>query len=114
MERLKGVIEKLQSELEEQNAWALQLDAQRSEMLAAYQRLDEETGQLRADLKTCVDQLHATEAELAERTAWAQELDRHNEELTADLNAIFGSPAYRIGKRLGLAPVPRSDPRSRR
>ncbi|HYM09388.1 MAG TPA: methyltransferase domain-containing protein [Bryobacterales bacterium] len=113
VERLKGVVEGLQAELDQQREWNLKLQAENVEVLANYRRLEEQVNQVRADLKTCVDQLHATEAELADRTAWAQGLDRQVAQLTSDLNAILGSPAYRIGKRLRLAPVTASDPRSR-
>ena len=121
LDRLKVVIEGLQKELEEKTAWALKLEAERSEITANYQRLQQEAGQVRADLKACVDQLHQTEADLEERTRWALSLDEQLtqlngrvQQLTADLNLLFGSPAYRIGKRLGLAPIPRSDPRSKK
>ena len=112
VERLKAEITRLQGELDAQTQWALKLDAERAEILASYQRLDEEASGLRTDLKTTVDQLHSTEAELAARTAWAQSLDRQNQELTADLNSLYGSWAYRIGKRIGLTPVPPSDPKA--
>ena len=48
---------------------------------------------------------------MSERTAWAQSLDRQLAQSTADLNALYGSPAYRLGRRLGLAPTPTSDPK---
>lgn len=112
--RLGGVIGQLQVELSEKTQWALNLEAERAQIFANYQRLDAEAVQLRLDLKAAVDQLHATEAELAERTAWAQGLDQEVARLKADLNSLLGSPAYRIGKRLGLAPIPPSDPRSQK
>jgi SAM-dependent methyltransferase len=112
--RLKSLIEKLQLELDEQRQWNLKLEGERNEILAHYQRLEQEANQLRADLKACVDQLHATEDDLAGRTLWAQSLDRKVADLTADLNALYGSLAYRIGKRLRLAPTPPSDPGLRR
>ncbi|MBI3694910.1 MAG: methyltransferase domain-containing protein [Acidobacteria bacterium] len=118
VERLKGLLENLQVLFDERTAWALQLEAERADLAANYQRLEAEAEKVRADLKACVNQLHATEADLEERTRWAQSLDRQREEmeariarLTADLNSLYGSPAYRIGKRLGLAPVPPSDPK---
>ncbi len=104
--RLGEIIRTLQSDIEEKTQWALNLEAERV-------RLVEEVASVRRDLKTCVDQLHATEAELENRTAWAQSLDQQVARLTADLNAWLGSPAYRIGKRLRLAPIPSSDPRRR-
>ncbi|MBI3665618.1 MAG: methyltransferase domain-containing protein [Acidobacteria bacterium] len=103
VERLKGLLETLQAEYQERTAWALQLEAER-------QRLVAEVDQVRNELKISVDQLHWTEAELEKRTAWAQDLDRQVERLTADLHAIFGSLAYRVGRRIRLAPTVPSDP----
>ncbi len=121
LDGLKVVIEKLQTELGERTAWALQLDAEREEMTANYHRLEQAAEKCTTDLGACVEQLHRTEADLEERTRWALSLDEQVrqlngrvQQLTDDLNSLFGSPAYRIGKRLGLAPVPRSDPRSKK
>ncbi len=121
LDGLKAVIEKLQAELEERTAWALQLDAEREEMAANYKRLEQDAAKCMSDLGACVEQLHRTEGDLEERTRWALSLDQQVRQLngqvrqlTDDLNLLFGSPAYRIGKRLGLAPVPQSDPRRRR
>jgi len=120
LEGLKGVIEKLQAELQERTAWALQLDAEREEMAANYQRLEQDAAKCASDLVAAVEQLRRTEGDLEERTRWALSLDEqvrqlHGrvQQLTDDLNLLFGSPAYRIGKRIGLAPVPDSDPRKR-
>jgi len=44
--------------------------------------------------------------ELEDRTAWANELDKTLASYTKHLQQIYGSPAYRIGRRLGLAPQP--------
>jgi len=111
LERLKGVLESLQEAFEERTRWAMQLESERAEMEANFLRLSEAEGNVRQDLKACVDQLHATEAELETRTAWAQGLEREVTELrarvsslTESLAGILRSPAYRIGKRLGLAP----------
>ena len=121
LERLKEGFQKLRAEFEERTAWALQLEAERTELVANFERVQKEADQVRADLIACVDQLHRTEADLEESTRWAVSLDEQVrqltgriEQLTADLNLLFGSMAYRIGKRIGLAPVPKSDPRSRR
>jgi hypothetical protein len=111
LERIQAALAALQAEYEERTQWALRLEAQRSELEAAYQRLDGEAQKLRQDLKACVDQLNSTESELEARTAWARSLDQQVQRLTADLNRLFGSPAYKIGRRVGLAPTPPSDPR---
>jgi SAM-dependent methyltransferase len=111
LDRIKGLLESLRAEFEERTRWAMQLETERAELDANYRILAEKEDQVRRDLKACVDQLHATEAELEARTAWAQGLEREVGELrqrvsvlTESLAALLGSPAYRIGKRLGLAP----------
>ncbi len=114
VERLKGLLEKTQKELDEQTQWALKLDVERTEILSNFQSLDEEANRLRSDLAVTVHQLHSTETDLADRTAWALSLDARVQQLTADLNVLFGSLAYRIGKRLSLCPEVPSDPRRRR
>lgn len=111
LERLKEILETLRAEFDERTRWAQQLEAERGELVANYQRLSEEEQKVRQDLQACVDQLRATEAELENRTGWARDLERQVgelsgrvSELTEALAAILRSPAYRIGKRLGLAP----------
>ena len=113
LERVEGVLAALQVEFEERTRWAAQLESQRAELEAAYRRLDGEAQKLRLDLKACVDQLHSTEAELDSRTTWALSLDKQVQALSADLNSLYGSLAYRAGRRVGLAPTPPSDPRHR-
>ena len=44
--------------------------------------------------------------EIEDRTAWAHQLDRQLESYAEHLRQIYRSPAYRIGRRLGLAPEP--------
>jgi chromosome segregation ATPase len=113
--------EKLQKDLAEHTEWNRTLAAERTEILAErteilgnYQALETETSELRMHLQSCLHQLHLTEVQLSERTRWAQEMEHQIRHLTADLNALFGSLAYRIGKRIGLSPVPPSDPKARR
>jgi 2-polyprenyl-3-methyl-5-hydroxy-6-metoxy-1,4-benzoquinol methylase len=45
-------------------------------------------------------------AALNERTRWASKLDADAARLRAHLQAIYSSPAYRAGRRLGIAPDP--------
>jgi len=113
LDRLKAVLESLRAEFDERSRWAMQLEAERSEMEANYQRLGEAEENVRQDLKACVDQLHATEAELESRTTWAQNLEQEVNnlrqrlaDLTASLTGILQSPGYRVAKRLGLSPKP--------
>jgi len=105
IERLKGLLVERQAELDQAQKWALSLEAERAQILENYRRLE-------GDLQTCGGQLRATEADLASRTEWARSLDRQVQQLAGDLNLLFGSLAYRIGRRIGLAPTPASDPRA--
>ena len=50
------------------------------------------------------------EQELKDRTRWAKRLDAELEQAHKQLQAIYGSLAYRIGRRLRLAPDPPSTP----
>ncbi len=52
------------------------------------------------------EHLEQLNAELEDRTAWAHQLDRQLESYAEHLRQIYRSPAYRIGRRLGLAPEP--------
>ena len=52
------------------------------------------------------------ESELSDRTRWAKRLDAELEQAHKQLQAIYGSVAYRIGRRLGLAPDPPPTPKT--
>ena len=52
------------------------------------------------------------ESELNDRTRWAKRLDAELEQAHAQLQAIYGSLAYRIGRRLHLAPDPPPTPKT--
>ena len=45
-------------------------------------------------------------AELERRTAWARRADGVADRLREHLRRLYASPAYRLGRRLGLAPEP--------
>ena len=64
------------------------------------------TDGLRLELGQRSDSARSLRAELAERTAWALSLDAQTNRLREHLRALYGSPAYRLGRRLGLAPEP--------
>ncbi len=119
-EQLGGLVKELQADLENKLAWARTLEADLDnarQALANLQRefddrtawalgLQGETEQLREQLRAERERL---EALVAERTAWAQKLESELEQVRADLRVIFGSYWYRLGKKLRLGPVPRSD-----
>jgi SAM-dependent methyltransferase len=87
----------LETKLDERTKWSIQLKAENKEVVANYRRLEEEQQKLQAELNKCVELLDRAEQTVVERTEWAQRLGR-------DLEAVYASPAYRYGRRLGLAP----------
>ena len=68
-----------------------------------FARLETERNETVAKLRVL---LNETEARAAERTEWAQRLDRELAETREQLEKIYGSLAYRLGRRVGLAPLP--------
>lgn len=98
-ERKTKWAEDLEAKLDERTKWSLQLEAENKEVVANYRRLEEQHQQVQAELKKCVELLDRAEQTVIERTEWAQRLTR-------DLEALYASPAYRFGRRLGLAPSP--------
>ena len=78
----------LQADLESKNAWARSLES---------------------DLERAREALSKLQQEFDERTAWALKLDAELKAAGADLGLLFGSRWYRLGKKLGLSPVPPSD-----
>jgi SAM-dependent methyltransferase len=89
----------LEAKLDERTRWSLQLEAENKEVVSNYGRLEQEQQKIQAELKKCVELLHRAEQTVIERTEWAQRLTR-------DLESIYASPAYRLGRRLRLAPDP--------
>ncbi len=51
-------------------------------------------------------------SELSDRTRWAKRLDAELEQAHKQLQALYGSLAYRIGRRLRLAPDPPPTPKT--
>lgn len=101
-ERKTKWAEDLEAKLDERTKWSVQLEAENKEVVANYRRLEEEHQKAQGELKKCVELLDRAEQTVIERTEWAQRLGR-------DLEAIYASPAYRYGRRLGLAPSPPND-----
>ena len=60
-------------------------------------------------LEKSVRLLDDAEQRVIERTGWAQRLDRDLTKAREQLASVYGSPAYRIGRRFGLAPGPVAD-----
>ena len=116
LEKARHALAVLQVEFDERTNWAQSLETALEESrqnLAFLQgEFDERTAwaqSLEAALEKSQQNLAVLQVEFDERTAWAQRLDAEVEAARADLRLLFGSFWYRVGKKLGLLPVPPSD-----
>jgi SAM-dependent methyltransferase len=96
----------LEGRLEERTQWSLKLEAENTEVRENYRKLDEYAQKTAAELQKCVELLDEAEKRVIERSEWAMRLDRELEAARAELAALYGSLAYRVGRRLNLAPQP--------
>ena len=64
---------------------------------------------LERDLEKARADLGRLQKEFEERTAWALRLDAELKDRSQELQLLFGSRWYRLGKNLNLSPVPPSD-----
>ena len=106
-------IKQLKHWLAEKDAYVLQLQADYDSKIEWARSLERDLDKARADLariqadyerdlgKARAD-LAQLQKEFAERTAWALRLDR-------DLQLLYSSRWYRLGRNLNLSPVPPSD-----
>ena len=99
----KQIKKRFDQELLERTQWAESLEADVTAARDNYTRLESEHGEIAAKLNALLDE---AEARVIERTEWAQRLDRELAEAREQLGKIYASPAYRFGRRLGLAPMP--------
>ncbi|MBI4463311.1 MAG: methyltransferase domain-containing protein [Acidobacteria bacterium] len=102
LEQAQNALQKLQQEFEERTAWALQLEHAVEERTAWAKNLDQDLQQARAIIQKL-------QHELEERTAWALRLETELKDRRADLQLLYGSLWYRMGKKLRFSPVPPSD-----
>ncbi len=94
--KVRADFARLETEFAERTKWAQSLEADYRDALDKYKALDERTGREIGEL----------EQRVKERSEWALSLDREIESLRKQLHALYSSPAYRFGRRLGLAPDP--------
>jgi SAM-dependent methyltransferase len=99
---LRQHLKELDQRLSEKGSYVLQLQDDYNQKIEWAQSLERDLEKARADL----DQLRR---EFDERTAWALRLDAELQARSEDLQLLFGSRWYRLGKNLKLSPVPPSD-----
>ena len=106
--RLKEKLD-ARSELEERTQGALKLNAELDRAVKNFRKLEADKDGVVAELEKSVKLLDEAEQRVIERTNRAQRLDRDLTQAREQLASVYGSPAYRIGRRLGLAPGPVTD-----
>ena len=106
---LQGKLDE-RGELEERTQWALKLNAELDRAVENFRKLEADKDGVVGDLEKSVKLLDEAEQRVIERTEWARRLDRDLVQAREQLAALYGSPAYRIGRRLGLAPKPAPNP----
>lgn len=92
---------RLEAELEERRQWVLSIEKDLEKATGEIARLEQEAQAESAKAKGIIDEL---EERVTERTKWAQSLDAEVAALRERLQQIYDSPAYKIGRRLRLAP----------
>ena len=97
------------TDLEERTQWALKLNAELDRAVKNFRKLEADKDDVVGELEKSVKLLDEAEQRVIERTSWAQRLDRDLTQAREQLASVYGSPAYRIGRRLGLAPSPAAD-----
>ena len=93
-------------DLEERTPWALKLNAELDRAVKNFRKLEADKDDVLKELGKSVKLLDEAEQRVIERTSWARRLDRDLTQAREQLAAVYWSPAYRIGRRLGLAPSP--------
>lgn len=93
--------DRLEGELEERRQWVLQVEADLKKAVGEIERIQSESKAEIAKAGGIIDEL---EERVTERTEWAQSLDAEVQQLQERLQKIYESPAYKIGRRLRLAP----------
>ncbi|MSO20680.1 MAG: methyltransferase domain-containing protein [Acidobacteria bacterium] len=96
----------LDQSLAERTAWAQSLEQETGRARDAHARLEEEFTRLRGEFDERTAWALRLNVDVEERTAWARRLDGELGEARTDLQKIYSSRWYRIGKKLGLAPFP--------
>ena len=117
--RSQAALTKMEREVEEKTAWARQLDVEHAklaewakkveadyrEALENYEKLEGVSEERLAQLQAAIAKIDELEARVVERSQWAQSLNRELDQARAELAELYGSKAYRIGRRLGLTPT---------
>ena len=104
---VKQLDEKLahyEQHLEETTQWALNLQNDLNRGVENYRQLEAHKAEKHQELEKCVGLLDDAEQRVIERTNWAKRVDQQLGQVREQLTNVYASPAYRVGRRLRLAP----------
>ena len=104
VEQLDDKLARYEEYLEEKTQWALRLQDELKRAAENYRRLEAHKAEKHQELGKCVRLLDDAEQQVIERTDWAKRVERQLGEVAEWLANLYASPAYRVGRRLGLAP----------
>ena len=104
VEQLDDKLARYEEHLEESAQWALRLQDELNRAAENYRQLEAHKAEKHQELQKCVRLLDETEQRVIERTDWAKRVEQQLGEIGEQLASVYASPAYRVGRRLGLAP----------
>ena len=106
-EKTRQDFEKLESEFKERTEWARKVQADYEAAVESFTALEADHRERVAEVANAAKTIDELEQRVIERSEWALSLDREIAELRSQLEEFYASPAYKIGRRLRLAPQPR-------
>ena len=110
VKQLDEELARYEQDLEERTQWALKLQDDLSRAVENYRKLEAHKAEKHRELEKCVGLLDDAEQQVIERTNWAKRVDQQLGQVREQLANVYASPAYRVGRRLRLAPeVPAGD-----
>ncbi len=104
LKQLDDKLERYEQLLDETTQWALKIQDDLNRAVENYRRLEAHKAEKHQELEKCVELLDDAEQRVIERTDWAKRVEQQLGEVGEQLAGVYVSPAYRVGRRLGLAP----------
>ena len=104
VKQLDEELARYEQDLEERTQWALKLQDDLNRAVENYRNLEAHKAEKHQELEKCVRVLDDAEQQVIERTNWAKRVQQQLGEVREQLTNVYASPAYRVGRRLRLAP----------
>ena len=104
VKQLDEELARYEQDLEERTQWALKLQDDLNRAVENYRNLEAHKAEKHQELEKCVRVLDDAEQQVIERTNWAKRVQQQLGDVREQLANVYASPAYRVGRRLRLAP----------